>query len=74
MDDSLVTCGTLTDAETIVNVRGTSEDAVANYSSDVPKLATKEVDKAASSELLTAFLEFPENVGHEGFADFELEA
>ncbi|GBL78721.1 hypothetical protein AVEN_65278-1 [Araneus ventricosus] len=63
VDDPLATCGTLTDAEIVDNVRGVSED---EEHTDAPKVTTKEAEKAV--ELLTTFLESQENVGYEGFA------
>ncbi|GBL96992.1 Tigger transposable element-derived protein 4 [Araneus ventricosus] len=66
LDDPLATCGTLTDAEIIDNVRGISEDEEAEEHTDAPKVIAKEAEKAV--ELLTTFLESQEKVGHEGFA------
>ncbi|GBM91274.1 hypothetical protein AVEN_7710-1 [Araneus ventricosus] len=63
VDDTLATYGTLTDAEIVDNVRGISED---EEHVDAPKVTIKETEKAL--ELLTNFLEYQENAGHEGFA------
>ncbi|GBM71600.1 hypothetical protein AVEN_259461-1 [Araneus ventricosus] len=63
VDDSLATCGILTDAEIVDSVRGVSEDAEEH--NDAHTVTTKEAEKAI--ELLTTFLESRENIGHEGF-------
>ncbi|XP_042901996.1 tigger transposable element-derived protein 4-like [Parasteatoda tepidariorum] len=68
VDDSLATCGTLTDSEIVDNVRCISEDEneVDEEHIEAPKVTVKEAEKAV--ERLTNFLECQENVGHEGFA------
>lgn len=67
VDDSLATCGTLTDTEIVENVKGASEDEEeeAEEHIDVARVTAKEAEKAV--ELLTTFLESQENVGEDGF-------
>ncbi|GBM81825.1 hypothetical protein AVEN_126699-1 [Araneus ventricosus] len=62
VDDPLATCGTLTDAEIVDNVRGVSE--AKEHHTNAPKV-TKEAEKTV--ELFTTFLESQENFAQEGF-------